>query len=224
MEISYFGHSCFRIKTKKALVVTDPFDGSIGLTLPKLKADIVTVSHGHKDHANFKVVEGTEAHPEPFVIQGLGEYEVSEMYVWGLPSYHDDEKGKKRGKNTLYFMLSEGVRLTHLGDLGHLLSDKMADKISQTDILFVPVGGKYTLDAAMAVKVVEQISPNIVIPMHYNMAGSSPEKDPSGLGLAPVKEFLEKIGAESVRPVPKLSIKAETMPEERQVIVLDAKS
>lgn len=216
MEISYFGHSCFRIKTKKAVVLTDPFDESVGLPLPKLQADIVTVSHDHKDHSNFKVVAGTQDHSEPFVIQGPGEYEISEVYVWGMPTYHDEEKGKKRGKNTLYFMLSEGIRICHLGDLGHPLSTKMADKINQTDILFVPVGGNYTLDAAAAVKVVDQISPSIVIPMHYRLPGSKME-------LAPVEEFLERIGAESVKPVPKLSVKTETMSEERQIVVLATK-
>lgn len=217
MEISYFGHSCFRIKTKKAVVITDPFDEAVGIPLPKLSADIVTVSHDHHDHANVGAVAGTAEHPEPFLIQGPGEYEVSEVYFWGLPTFHDDQKGKLRGRNTLYFILTEGIKICHLGDLGHVLSDKMADKINQTDILFVPVGGEFTLDAATAVKVIDQISPNIIIPMHYDLPGSK-------MGLAPLTEFLEKIGAESVKPVPKLVVKADQMPEEREVVVLASKN
>ncbi len=216
MEIVYYGHSCFRIRTKKAVIVTDPYDDSTGFSLPKLSADIVTVSHQHADHNNIGAVEGTPAHPDPFVIQGPGEYEVSQAYIWGLQTYHDADKGKQRGKNTVYFILAEGLWMCHLGDLGHPLSDKMVEKISQTDILFLPVGGEYTLGAAQAMEVVEKINPNIVIPMHYQLPGSK-------IALASVNEFLNKAGLDEVKPIAKLSVKTDTLPEEREIIVLEKK-
>lgn len=216
MEITYYGHSCFRIKTKKAVLVTDPYDESTGYKLPKLSADIVTISHDHGDHNNLAAIEGTEVHPEPFVVRGPGEYEVSQAYIWGLQTYHDAEKGKIRGKNTIYFILAEGIRICHLGDLGHSLSDKMTERISQTDILILPVGGEYTINAAQAMEIVEKINPTIVLPMHYRLPDSK-------LTLAPVEEFLGKAGLDAVKPLPKLVVTDETLPEEREVIVLEKK-
>ncbi|MCJ7827581.1 MBL fold metallo-hydrolase [Patescibacteria group bacterium] len=216
MDIQYYGHSCFRIKTKKAVIITDPYDDSVGFSLPKLKADIVTVSHQHKDHSNIKVISGIEEGVEPFIVCGPGEYEINEVYIWGIQAYHDNQKGKKKGRNTIYFFSAEGIRFCHLGDLGHVLNDKAAEKLSQTDVLFVPVGGRYTLDTDQAIKVVEKVNPNFVIPMHYQLPGSA-------LELAPVADFLKKVGSEGVEPVDRLSIKTEMLTEETKVVVLKKK-
>lgn len=210
------GHSSFRIKTKNTLIVTDPYDG-IGIKMPRVKADIVTISHAHHDHNFIEAVEGTEAHPEPFVISGAGEYEVSGVFILGIGSYHDASGGSERGKNTIYLITAEGLRLCHLGDLGYLPEEKVIEELSQADILLVPVGGTYTIGAKKAAEIINQIEPEIVIPMHYKIPGLN-------LDLASVDDFLEEMGIEKGKKLPKLSLRKETLPEEREVVVLEKKS
>jgi L-ascorbate metabolism protein UlaG (beta-lactamase superfamily) len=216
MEIQYLGHSCFRIKGKDACLLTDPYSPEIGLKLPKTSADILTVSHAHFDHNNIAVVGGTSKRPQPFIVSGPGEYEISGVFIYGLPSFHDRFKGTKRGSNTIYVITMDEIRLAHLGDLGHSLNDEQLEELNGVDILFIPVGGTYTLDAAGAVEVIGQIEPRIVIPMHYKIPGVK-------LDIAPVEEFLKEIGVEEAKPVDKLIINKEKLPEERQVVVLKKK-
>jgi len=217
MEIQYFGHSCFRIKGKNAILLTDPFSSEIGLKMNKTSADIVIISHQHYDHNNSAVVIGTTKRQNPFIISGPGEYEISGVFVYGLASFHDQVKGAKRGANTIYVINMDGIKLAHLGDLGHRLTDEQLEEVNGVDILFVPVGGKYTIDAQQAVEVVGQIEPRIVIPMHYKLPGLK-------VVLAPVEEFLKNMGMEEVNPQDKLIITKEKLPEEREVVVLNARS
>ncbi|MGB9911036.1 MAG: MBL fold metallo-hydrolase [Microgenomates group bacterium] len=217
MEIQFFGHSCFRLKFKKEIVVTDPFDSQVtGLKLPKINADIVTVSHQHQDHNNFSAILGTPQRPEPFLISGPGEYEIGEIRIIGISSFHDKKKGKERGKNTIYLFESEGLRLVHLGDLGEKLTEEQLEELEGSDIVFVPVGGKYTLSPQEAKEVITQINPSIVIPMHYALPGMK-------FDLEKVEDFLEIMGIEKPSFLPKLIIKGENLPEEREVIVLNAR-
>ena len=216
MEIQLIGHSCFRLKGKKAIVVTDPYSPSVGLKLPKLKADIVTISHNHDDHNNFAAVGGTLQRKKPFVVTGPGEYEIAGVSIFGTASFHDNCQGKERGPNTIYLINFDGLKLVHLGDLGHKLNDHQLEEVDGADLLFVPVGGTFTLDAEGASEVVSQIEPKIVIPMHYRLAGLK-------IDLKPVDDFLKALGVENVKPLAKLNITRDKLPEERQVVVLKPK-
>lgn len=214
MEVKYLGHSGFRIKGKKTILVTDPYDPYIGFEMPKVSADIVTISHDHKDHNNVAAV-GKTTRREPFIISGPGEYEILGVSVFGVSSFHDTKRGAERGKNTIYVINIDGMRLVHLGDLGHKLDDKQIEEVNGADILFIPVGGTYTIDTRMAVEVIGQIQPKIIIPMHYKVPGLV-------FDLAPVDEFLKEMGVE-VKPAPKLTISKDKLPEERAVVVLKKK-
>lgn len=216
MEITYFGHSSYKIKGKSAVVVTDPYDSVMcGLKFPHhVVADIVCISHDHPDHNAAKEIEGN-----PYVVTGAGEYDVKGVSIVGVSSFHDDQKGAARGKNIIYRFEVDGLALVHLGDLGHELSAQELEIIDGADILFVPVGGFYTIDAATAVKVVKSIDPYIVIPMHYGR----PELNQANFSaLAPLSVFLTEIGKSEVVPQPKLTITKDKLPEgELQVVVLE---
>lgn len=215
MEIKFLGHSSFRIKGKKAILVTDPYDSSVGLKMAPVSADIITVSHQHQDHNNTSAVRGTSRKKEPFIISGPGEYEILGVSVFGVPSFHDSAGGKKRGENTIYVINLDGMRLVHLGDLGHKLEEEQVEEVNGADLLFIPVGGTYTIGPKVAVEVIGQIQPKIVIPMHYKLPDLT-------FALLPVDEFLSQMGVE-VKPIPKLTISKSELPEEREVVVLKKK-
>ena len=217
MEIRFLGLSCFQIKGKKATVVTDPYHSSFGLKLPKASADIVTISHDHDDHNFFEAVSGTARRNKPFVISKPGEYEVAGVSIFGLPSFHDASKGRERGKNIIYVIEQDGLKLVHLGDLGHFLDDELLEEINGVDILFVPVGGVYTLNAKQAAEQVNKIHPKITIPMHFKMGKVT-------LDVAPVDDFLKELGEEKKQAVDKLIISYDKLPEEGETVVLNAKA
>ena len=210
MEIVYLGQSSFLLKTKDCRVVCDPYDKVIGFKMPKVKADLVTVTHGHKDHNNVKAVDG-----DPMVISGPGEYEVKGVMVTGLSAYHDDKEGKERGKNIIYIIESEELRIVHLGDLGHKLDQTMIDKLDGVDVLMIPVGGDTTIDAKKAVEIVKAIGPSVVIPMHYKT------KDHALIfkTKAPLEDFVKELGMEK-RVEEKLKLKKLDLPEEMELVVL----
>ena len=174
MKISWLGHSCFRIEDGSGrVVVTDPFDEAVGYPLPKTKADVVTISHDHHDHNNVRTLKGN-----PAVVRGPGKKAAAGIEFRGIASYHDDQGGKRRGKNTIFYFEMDGIRVCHLGDLGHLLSEEDAAALGEVDVLMIPVGGVYTLDAGGAKKVVGQIRPKVVIPMHFMTPALTFEVDP----------------------------------------------
>ncbi|PIS12463.1 hypothetical protein COT70_00755 [candidate division WWE3 bacterium CG09_land_8_20_14_0_10_47_33] len=219
MVIRYLGHSSFLIEAKEATVVIDPFDpDKVGLRFPKVSANIVLSTHDHLDHNNVSAVSG-----DPFVILGPGEYEVSGVKVWGFPTFHDKKEGAERGRNTIYLFEAEELTLCHLGDLGHLLDEKTAEEIGNPDILFVPTGGVYTIDHEEAAKVVAQLEPRIIIPMHFKVPGMGE----SFKELSEVSAFLEemglpagKAGGTGVEAQDKLKVAKVTLPEEPEVVVL----
>jgi len=188
MRIVWYGQSCFKIMAKtnngdKITIITDPFDKSLGLTPPRCSAEIVSISHDHYDHNNVKTISG-----EPFIIERPGEYDVRGVFIEGINSFHDSSKGEERGISTIYAINVEGLRICHLGDIGQKeLSSNQIDKIGDIDILMIPVGGIFTIDASEAVKIINQIEPSIVIPMHYKLPKIK-EK------LNTVDKFLEEIG------------------------------
>jgi L-ascorbate metabolism protein UlaG (beta-lactamase superfamily) len=211
LEISWFGQSAFRLKGKVATVVTDPFKPEFtGLAWPKVEADIVTISHEHEDHNAATLVPNAT-----YVARGPGEYEVKGVAVSGVSSFHDNKEGTSLGQNVIYVINIDGVRVCHLGDLGQdeLTSTQLED-IGDVDVLLVPVGGTYTIGSAGAAKVIAQLEPKIVIPMHYDLPGLKHE-------LAPVEPFLKEMGREGLTPVSKLTISSEKLPEEMQVAVLE---
>jgi L-ascorbate metabolism protein UlaG (beta-lactamase superfamily) len=210
MEIVYLGHSAFLLKIKEAKVVCDPFGKSVGFCQAKVKVDIVTVSHEHDDHSDLSQIEG-----EPMIINGPGEYEIKGVSIVGISSYHDNKEGKERGKNTIYVFDVDELKICHLGDLGHELNEKQLKMIGKVDILLVPVGGEFTLGPEQAKKVVYQVEPSIVIPMHYR----TKEHNKNFEKLKTVTDFVEEMGLER-RNETKLKIKKLDLPEEMELIVL----
>jgi L-ascorbate metabolism protein UlaG (beta-lactamase superfamily) len=185
MEISWLGHSCF-----------------------KPAARIVTVSHQHAGHS---YVQGISDGPKP--VAGPGEYEISDVLIIGMPTFHDAEGGKKRGKNTVYLIEIEGVAICHLGDLGHVLATEQVEELENVDVLLLPVGGISTINAAMAAQVVRQLEPRVVIPMHYKTEALKWE-------LESVEGFLKEMGVKQVESRPKLSLNKTNLPPNTQVFLL----
>jgi L-ascorbate metabolism protein UlaG (beta-lactamase superfamily) len=215
-KIYWAGQSCFQISVSNsrdhsADIVIDPYDESIGLKLPNLSADILLVTHDHHDHNNVKGIKGT-----PFLIDGPGEYEIKEVFIQGIPSFHDDKEGKEKGLNTIYVIEAEEMRFCHLGDLGQKqLTDEQLEKIDSVDVLMIPVGGEFTIDSASAQKIIGQIEPKIVIPMHYALPNLK-------IKLEDVAKFLKAMGKPSVAPQDKFVVKTSTLPKEgeTEIVVL----
>ncbi len=164
MKIQYLGHSCFVLtESTGTTVVTDPYN-NIGFRLPKIKADVVTVSHQHHDHNNTSAIEG-----KPLIIDKEGVHGLEGVEILGIKSFHDDEGGALRGENLIYKFRMDGLDVCHLGDIGETCTAELLEQILPIDILFIPVGGKYTLDSEQAKEYVDRIMPEIVIPMHYKI-------------------------------------------------------
>jgi len=216
MDITYLGHSSFRLRGKYASLITDPYiESEVGLKFPKVSADIVTVSHEHPDHNNVEAVKDIKKD-----IRGAGEYEISGISIIGIPTFHDDKKGTLRGKNTVYIIEDGDLRLVHLGDIGHKLSEGVLEEIGVIDVMMIPVGGVYTIGPSDAAEIVREIEPSIVIPMHYQVPGLRKDTFEK---LAQVDEFLKEVGL-GVERLDKLSVKKSDLLEEHKVVVLEKKS
>lgn len=215
MDITYLGHSSFAFKGSKARVVVDPFDATLlGIPFPKTEADIVTVSHQHDDHNAISNISG-----DPLIFDLPGEYEKNGVRVYGFETFHDKNNGEERGKNIIFKFEIDGVAILHCGDLGHALTSELIQEINGADILLVPVGGVYTINADEARQVVERLEPSIVIPMHYRDPALT-TKISDYASMATVDEFLQKIGVTDIQPVKKLSVKATDFGEEDMRIVV----
>jgi L-ascorbate metabolism protein UlaG (beta-lactamase superfamily) len=208
VDITWLGHSCFRIKGSQAVVITDPFPPDLGYSLGKLNANIVTVSHQHLSHSYVQGIGG-----KPRIVQGPGEYEISGVLIIGIATFHDAEGGRKRGKNTVYLMEVDGISVCHLGDLGQVLTSEQVGEIGDVDVLLLPVGGVSTIDAAMAAEVIRQLEPKAVVPMHYKTPLVNRELDP-------VEKFLKEMGMGQIEPRPKLSLTKSNLPASTQVFLL----
>ncbi len=209
MEITWFGQSCFRIKTTHGIVITDPFPPDMGYTIGKIAAKIVTLSHSHHDHNYVQNITG-----EPKIIYRPGEYEISNILIFGVATFHDAEQGKQRGKNIVYRLETDDLSICHLGDLGHPPNAAQIEQLQNCDVLMIPVGGVYTINGSEAAAIVRQLTPRVVIPMHYKTPHLKTE-------LEPVDRFLKEIGAASAVPQPKLTITKSSVPETTQVVLLD---
>jgi L-ascorbate metabolism protein UlaG (beta-lactamase superfamily) len=211
MDITWHGHACFRLYQRGASVVTDPYEKEIGYELPRLRADIVTVSHDHPGHRY-----ATGVRNRKLVVTGPGEYEVNGVFITGVATFHDGKKGGARGRNTCYLFDFDGLKICHLGDLGHIPSQAQIEALNSVDVLLVPVGGKSTINAAQAAEVVSLLEPKMVIPMHYKLPSLA-------FKLDPVTKFLKAMGLDDVSPQETLSVTQSNLPEETQVILLELK-
>ena len=209
MDISWLGHSCFRIKGSHATVITDPYSPSLGYSLGKPTARIVTVSHQHSGHSYVQGISG-----EPRLVIRPGEYEISDVLIIGIATFHDADRGRQRGGNTVYLMELDEILVCHLGDLGHVLTAEQVEEIGNVDVLLLPVGGVSTINAPMAAEVVRQLEPKAIVPMHYKTSALSRE-------LEPVERFLKEMGVKQVEPQPKLSLTKSSLPASTQVFLLD---
>ena len=187
MKLTWLGHSAFKLEESTGTtVVTDPFDEKIGYVMADVEADIVTVSHGHHDHSNISAVKGN-----PTVIRNAGFYEIGGVHMFAQKSYHDENKGADRGNNLIFKFRMDGVEVCHMGDIGEECSTMLVESMVPVNILLIPVGGTYTIDAEMAKDYVDKIMPDIVIPMHYR----TKECD---LDIDKVSEFLDLFEDEDI--------------------------
>jgi len=210
MEITWLGQSCFKIQGKETTIVIDPYDPKLGLKLPKkLSADLLLVTHDHYDHNYIKGVSG-----DPYLINTPGEFEARGTLVTGIELYHDKTQGSERGKTTAYVIELDGIKICHLGDIGQNLSDEEVEKLGDIDILMIPVGGVYTINAEEAAKIIGEIEPKIIIPMHYKIPCLV---EP----LESIEKFTEKVKAKTEK-TDVLKIKENGLPQERSVSVLKA--
>jgi len=209
MEITWLGHSCFRLKGAQSTVITDPYPPDLGYTSVKQTARIVTVSHQHPGHSYLEGVGG-----EPKIIKGPGEYEVANTLIIGLATFHDREEGRQKGKNTVYVIALDEISVCHLGDLGHVLTAQQVEEIGNVDVLLIPVGGISTINATSAAEIVRQLEPKIVIPMHYKTPAISRE-------LEPVDRFLKEMSVKDTTTRPKLVVTKNNLPITVQVILFD---
>ena len=221
MEITWLGHSCFRLRNRTATVVSDPYGKELGLTLPRVRADIVTVSRDVDDHNYVKGVKGDFK-----VLSGPGEYEVSSVFITGLVLSDRKTAGSKsaRGggtasaRNTVFLIEFDDLTVCHLGDLDNVPTQAMVEEsLSSVDVLLIPVGGGESLNASQAAEVVSLLEPHVVIPMHYKSKGSN-------LKLDPVSKFLKEMGLDKVDEQEVLKLDRGGLPDETQVVLLEPKS
>lgn len=211
MKVKWLGHACFLITSKGGVrIITDPYavGGGINYSPIEETADIVVVSHGHSDHNNVSAVRGT-----PEVVEGSGTRTAKGIQFRGIATYHDTSQGKERGPNTVFCFNVDDIRLCHLGDLGHMLSPEQITEIGAVDILFVPVGGFYTIDASVASQVCDKLKPKVAIPMHF--------KTPKcAYPIAGVEDFLK--GKENVKRVgeSEVELEREELPATTEIVLL----
>jgi len=209
MKIKYLGHATFIITSDTGIkIITDPYEtgGEFSYGEIEESADIVLVSHDHFDHSNVAVVGGN-----PEVVRGTKKIKGIEFK--GIATYHDDAGGRLRGKNTIFCFEVDGIKVCHLGDLGHQLSAQQVVELGKVDILLIPVGGFYTIDAKAASQVCDKLTPKVIIPMHY-------KTDKCGLPIASVDEFLRGKKEVSRLDASQAEFKQAELPATTQIIVL----
>lgn len=210
MDITWYGHSCFRmIERGAASIVTDPFDDSIGYEVPKLKADIVSISHDASGHNAVDNVKGVD-----LVLQGPGEYEMGGVFVTGVATYDPDGDPETLRRNIIYVFNFGTVTVCHLGDLDYTPQQKQIEALGSIDVLLVPVGGGGALNASQASDVISLIEPRIVVPMHY-------KTDQIDLDLEPLDRFIGEMGLQNIEETDLLRVNKTTLAgEDTQVVLL----
>jgi L-ascorbate metabolism protein UlaG (beta-lactamase superfamily) len=214
VKITWLAHSCFIIENEEgARLLMDPYDETAGYEVPRLKADVITVSHRHADHSNLKMVQG-----EYTLFDTAGSFAAKGFGIRGIETSHDESNGSERGKNIVYVVECENLRICHLGDLGHRLDREQLDAIGNVDILMIPVGGTYTIDAATACDVTEEIGPRAVLPMHFKTPALSYPLEDGQRFLALMRTLEYTL---IVHHSPSREFDAKDLPRRRAVIVLD---
>jgi L-ascorbate metabolism protein UlaG (beta-lactamase superfamily) len=209
MIIRWHGQSFIEIKAKEADIVIDPYGAEVGFKPPKVKADILCITHQHTDHSNKEAVSGN-----PFIIETTGEYALKGIFIKGVPAFHDNELGRKRGTNIIYVIDSEKMTLCHFGDIGQEeLSEKQLEEIGEVDIAFIPVGGVYTVNGIGAAHILHQIEPKIVIPIHYKIDGLKYD-------LEKVDTFLKEVGQTNPKKLKEVKLSPTSLPEEGPEVIL----
>ncbi len=211
MEIDWFGHSCFRLRGRDGTVITDPYSKAIGLSLPRPRGDIVTISHDHPGHNNAQGVKG-----EARLLSGPGEYEIRNIFITGIRTAHDKKGGKDRGPNTVYVIEMDGLTICHLGDLGHVPTQPQAEAFGNVSVLLAPVGGVSTITASDATEIISLLEPQVVIPMHFALPDLAFKLDPAA-------KFFKALGVKAPGTVPSFKVTKDTLPKETQVVLLEAK-
>jgi L-ascorbate metabolism protein UlaG (beta-lactamase superfamily) len=211
MDITWFGHSCFRLSDRGVTIVTDPPSDDMGYDRPRIRADVVTISHEHPGHNNRIGFRGG-----PKVFDGPGEYEVKDVFITGIATYHDTRSGASRGPNTVFLFEFDGVTICHLGDLGHVPTQAEVEALSSVDVLLIPVGGVNTIDPSKASEVISLIEPLLVVPMHYKTPVEKAK-------LQTVDKFLKEMGLSPMPAQPELKVTKSSLPSETQIVVLDYK-
>lgn len=210
MELSYIGHSCFNIKGKKVSLVIDPYSPEmLGFKMPKQNCKILLNSHSHEDHSFNQQVN------HEVLIDKPGEYEIDDVYIIGVQTFHDDKEGSERGQNIVFSIDIEGINIVHLGDLGHELNEKALSKLGSVDVLIVPVGGHFTIDSFTASKIISAIEPKIVIPMHYKTDDSNIKE------LDELSVFLHEMGEKNPEKIDSLKLNSQPTNEDTKIIVLN---
>jgi L-ascorbate metabolism protein UlaG (beta-lactamase superfamily) len=209
VEITWYGRSCFRLRGREATAITDPCPPSTGFVAGKHSVDLLTISHDHPDHSYTRSITAGLTLTRP------GEYEYRDLLVTGVRSFHDGTGGTERGENMIFAVEIDGVHVCHLGDLGHLLTDDQLSELGPIDVLLVPVGGQTTISPVEAAEVVAQVSPKVVIPMHYATDGASRD-------LLDAEKFLQEMAltGETARQ-PKAQVTSASLPDETQVVLLE---
>lgn len=209
LRFRWFGQACFEIEDSVTLV-TDPHDGdSVGLNPPDTKGDIVTISHGHYDHASGKDLVSNK---DSVIIQGEADKTAKGVKVKSFHSFHDKSEGQARGENTIYRFEMDGFGICHLGDLGHMLSDEKIQRIKPIDVLLIPVGGKFTIDGREAADITRKLDPQVVIPMHYKVQGLK-------VPISGAEQFLGQMEGE--RKLEEMeTLELEELPAEKKVVKL----
>ena len=212
MLLTCLGHAKFLIELNSGLrIVTDPFDAACGYPLTETQADVVLVSHGHHDHSAVETISGN-----PRIIREAGTYTLeSGVTVTAIPAFHDEVQGAKRGNTLLFLLEAEGLRIAHLGDLGHLLTAEQRKALAPVDVLMLPVGGFYTIDAATAQEVAESLRARIIVPMHYRTKWNA------DWPIAPL-ENITRLYQKVPPAMPLLRVTAEDLPCQPHIAVLEA--
>jgi L-ascorbate metabolism protein UlaG (beta-lactamase superfamily) len=206
LQIRWHGHSCFEIKDDITLV-TDPHDGkSIGIPAPNIEGDIILVSHDHYDHNSVKTVEKIGSK----IVRDEKKRNINNIKIKGIKTFHDENYGNNRGENIIFKFVIDNISFCHLGDLGHVIEGNIVDKIGKIDILFIPVGGNFTIDAINAWKIVDLIKPSIIIPMHYKIGGLS-------LPIDNIDNFLKKSKVKILKVGNEIDFEKEDIPKEPEI-------
>jgi L-ascorbate metabolism protein UlaG (beta-lactamase superfamily) len=209
MDMSWYGHACFRLSERGVVIVTDPPSDDLGYARPRIRADVVTISHDHPGHNNRTGFRGG-----PRFFDGPGEYEVKGVFITGIATSHDNRDGSVRGPNVVFLFDFDGLTVCHLGDLGHVPTQSQVEALSDVDVLLIPVGGVHTIDAPKAAEVISLIEPRLVVPMHYKTPAEQAR-------LQTVDKFVKEMGLASIPTQPELKITKTSLPEETEVVLLD---